>query len=54
MDEKLGRDVDFREIDFLCKDRPGHDLRYAIDANKINKELGWKPSVTLSKDWKEL
>ena len=28
------------------KDRPGHDLRYAIDASKINKELGWKPSVT--------
>jgi dTDP-glucose 4,6-dehydratase len=28
------------------KDRPGHDLRYAIDANKINTELGWKPSVT--------
>ena len=38
-------------------DRPGHDLRYAIDASKIHKELGWKPSVTfeqgLSKtiDW---
>jgi dTDP-glucose 4,6-dehydratase len=28
------------------KDRPGHDRRYAIDAAKINKELGWKPSVT--------
>ena len=41
----------------FVKDRAGHDLRYAIDANKINKELGWKPSVTfeegLSKtiDW---
>jgi dTDP-D-glucose 4,6-dehydratase len=43
---------ELRTIDFLCKDRPGHDLRYAIDANKINKELGWKPSVTLSKDWR--
>jgi dTDP-glucose 4,6-dehydratase len=28
------------------KDRPGHDKRYAIDATKIHKELGWKPSVT--------
>ena len=33
------------QITFV-KDRPGHDLRYAIDASKINKELGWKPSVT--------
>jgi dTDP-glucose 4,6-dehydratase len=29
------------------KDRPGHDLRYAIDASKIKAELGWQPSVTL-------
>lgn len=28
------------------KDRPGHDLRYAIDATKMMTELGWKPSVT--------
>jgi len=28
------------------KDRPGHDLRYAVDAKKIHNELGWKPSVT--------
>ncbi|MFD2551520.1 dTDP-glucose 4,6-dehydratase [Bizionia sediminis] len=28
------------------KDRPGHDLRYAIDASKIKNELGWQPSVT--------
>lgn len=28
------------------KDRPGHDLRYAIDASKIQKDLGWKPEET--------
>ena len=47
MDEKLGRPTGTSEqlITFV-KDRPGHDLRYAIDASKMNKELGWKPSVT--------
>lgn len=47
MDEKLGRPTGTSEqlITFV-KDRPGHDLRYAIDATKINKELCWKPSVT--------
>ena len=30
----------------FVKDRPGHDLRYAIDASKIKHELGWEPSVT--------
>ena len=30
----------------FVKDRPGHDLRYAIDASKINKELGWQPQET--------
>ncbi len=28
------------------KDRPGHDRRYAIDASKIERELGWKPAET--------
>ncbi len=58
MDEKLGREAGTSEqlIQFV-KDRPGHDLRYAIDASKIKAELGWEPSVTfeqgLSKtiDW---
>ena len=47
MDAKLGRTngVSEKLITFV-NDRPGHDLRYAIDASKINKELGWKPSVT--------
>lgn len=47
MDEKLDRapGTSAQLISFV-KDRPGHDLRYAIDAGKINRELGWKPSVT--------
>jgi dTDP-glucose 4,6-dehydratase len=35
-----------RLIKFVA-DRPGHDARYAIDASKIERELGWTPSVTL-------
>ncbi len=47
MDRKLGRTVnESASLITFVKDRPGHDLRYAIDASKINKELGWKPSVT--------
>ena len=47
MDKKLGRTPGkSSELITYVKDRPGHDLRYAIDAGKINKELGWKPSVT--------
>lgn len=47
MDKKLGRDQgESEKLITFVKDRPGHDLRYAIDASKINKELGWKPSVT--------
>jgi dTDP-glucose 4,6-dehydratase len=58
MDEKLGRKKgESEELITYVKDRPGHDLRYAIDATKIKNELGWEPSVTfeegLSKtiDW---
>lgn len=47
MDDKLNRKkgTSAKLITFV-KDRAGHDRRYAIDATKINKELGWKPSVT--------
>jgi dTDP-glucose 4,6-dehydratase len=31
----------------FVQDRPGHDLRYAIDASKIERDLGWKPSLTI-------
>tara|TARA_R110002012_G_scaffold9716_3_gene44928 strand:+ start:25280 stop:26332 length:1053 start_codon:yes stop_codon:yes gene_type:complete len=47
MDQKLQRKVsESEQLITYVKDRPGHDLRYAIDASKINKELGWMPSVT--------
>jgi dTDP-glucose 4,6-dehydratase len=47
MDKKLGREKGSSEkLIAYIKDRPGHDKRYAIDATKISKELGWKPSVT--------
>tara|TARA_S200000501_G_scaffold259354_1_gene243258 strand:- start:7 stop:1062 length:1056 start_codon:yes stop_codon:yes gene_type:complete len=58
MDLKLGRiDGTSEKLISFVQDRAGHDLRYAIDASKINKELGWRPTVTfeegLSKtiDW---
>ncbi|MDR7372368.1 dTDP-glucose 4,6-dehydratase [Flavobacterium aquidurense] len=47
MDQKLSRpEGASQELITYVKDRPGHDLRYAIDASKINGELGWRPSVT--------
>ena len=47
MDKKLKREngSSARLITYI-KDRPGHDRRYAIDASKLSKELGWKPTVT--------
>ena len=37
---------DFNQLITYVKDRPGHDVRYAIDASKINQELGWYPQET--------
>jgi dTDP-glucose 4,6-dehydratase len=46
MDDKLGREPGTSEklITFV-KDRAGHDLRYAIDSSKLQRELGWAPSL---------
>ena len=36
----------YRDQITFVKDRPGHDRRYAIDARKLERELGWKPAET--------
>ena len=38
--------ADYRDLITFVKDRPGHDARYAIDASKIERELGWRPQET--------
>jgi dTDP-glucose 4,6-dehydratase len=54
MDEKLGKPTGTSEqLITYIKDRPGHDRRYAIDASKINRELGWQPSVTFQEGLSE-
>ena len=54
MDEKTGNPAGTSEqLISYVKDRPGHDRRYAIDAAKINTELGWKPSVTFEEGLSE-
>ncbi len=47
VDQKLDREPGTsKKLITFVTDRPGHDMRYAIDASKLEKELGWKPSVT--------
>lgn len=47
LDQKLGRpEGESEKLISYVTDRPGHDMRYAIDANKLKSELGWEPSVT--------
>src|SRR6056300_1509365 len=44
--EKPAGIAEYNELITFVKDRPGHDLRYAIDASKIAADLGWKPQET--------
>ncbi len=47
MDSKLGRaEGESEKLITYVKDRAGHDLRYAIDAGKLKRDLGWEPSLT--------
>lgn len=47
LDELRPAAVPYADQITFVSDRPGHDLRYAIDATRIREELGWQPSVTL-------
>jgi dTDP-glucose 4,6-dehydratase len=47
LDTKCPKDTPYAEQITFVTDRPGHDLRYAIDPTRIRTELGWRPSVTL-------
>jgi dTDP-glucose 4,6-dehydratase len=47
LDELRPKDLPYAKQITFVTDRPGHDLRYAIDPERIRTELGWRPSVTL-------
>jgi dTDP-glucose 4,6-dehydratase len=47
LDEKRPKKTAYADQISFVADRPGHDLRYAIDPSRMIKELGWRPSVTL-------
>jgi len=46
LDEKVPKPTPYNELIAYVNDRPGHDVRYAIDASKIAKDLGWEPEET--------
>jgi len=46
LDRAVPRQGSYRDQITYVKDRPGHDRRYAIDASKLERELGWKPAET--------
>ena len=48
LNELVPQDLDYKELITFVADRPGHDVRYAIDASKIERELGWKPVETFT------
>ena len=47
LQELAPNSITYRSLIKYVQDRPGHDVRYAIDANKIKNELGWKPKKKL-------
>ena len=54
IDELLGRPPgQSRQLITFVRDRPGHDRRYAIDASKIRRELGWEPSIQFEEGFRQ-
>jgi len=54
MDAKLNRRPgDSAKLITFVKDRAGHDLRYAIDASKLQKELGWQPTIRFAEGFEQ-
>jgi len=54
MDTKMGRSAgESAKLITYVKDRAGHDLRYAIDATKINNELGWEPTIRFTEGFEQ-
>ena len=53
LQELVPSETKYRELITFVKDRPGHDRRYAIDASKIEKELGWKPKENFASGMKK-
>ncbi|HNY07940.1 MAG TPA: dTDP-glucose 4,6-dehydratase, partial [Bacteroidales bacterium] len=54
MDGKLNREPgDSAKLITFVKDRAGHDLRYAIDASKLQKELGWQPTIRFAEGFEQ-
>jgi len=54
MDRKLNREPgDSAKLITFVKDRAGHDLRYAIDAFKLQKELGWQPTIRFAEGFEQ-
>ncbi|MGR3617164.1 MAG: dTDP-glucose 4,6-dehydratase [Paracoccaceae bacterium] len=53
LDQKRPKNRPYAEQITFVKDRPGHDLRYAIDPSRMQNELNWRPSVTLEQGLKK-
>ena len=53
LDKKMPSDVSYSNQIKFVSDRPGHDMRYAIDSSKISNELGWQPNITIDNGLEE-